>query len=393
MRLTIDPKSVASHPLIPFAYSQPLGQGTGFIVQVCGIHVLVTNYHVIAGRHPVSNRLLDGLVAQPDRILTPLLRRGAGLVWMPTVQPLYDAAGDPLWTVHATFGSRFDVVAFPISVPPEAMVVPAYAVDPGPDISLAPGSEVAIVGFPEGMTASGITAIWKTGSVASEIELPIDGEDYFWIDSNTRRGMSGSPVIARRFGGAMMNDGAFSIGGLVDRLLGVYSGRAFDAPDMTLGKVWHWSAVRPIIDEAVAKVLRGVWTPQRIQIGHIPRAHMVRLEANRTAEVAVTDQAGVARVREVSVGELLLEFALADDRFGVSLERVKMAAGIAAAIAAARAGDGNLHLDDAQYALVREVIQAPLKPYNPVVARQVVELLDHIVNAGQAPPAASVVNV
>lgn len=388
MRPTIDPKSVASHPLLPFAYSQQVGHGTGFIVQASGINVLITNYHVVSGRHPLTHRLLDGLVAQPDRILVPLLRRGAGLVWMPAVQPLYDVAGEALWTVHPRFGSRFDVVALPISVPPEAEVVP-YAIEPGPDIALVPGSEVAIVGFPEGMTASGITAIWKSGSIASEIELTIEGEDYFWIDSNTRRGMSGSPVIARRFGGAMMTNGVFAVGGLVDRLLGVYSGRALDAPDATLGKVWHWSSVRPIIDEAVAKVLRGVWTPQRTQIGHIPRAHqMVRLDANRSVDVTVMDQTGVARTRTISVGELLLEFALADERFGVNLERVKMAATVAAAITAARAGNGNLNLEDTQYALIRDIVQAPLKPYNPVIARQAVDLLDHIVGAGQAVVAA-----
>jgi len=381
---TIDEKSIGSHALTLYAFARAVGTGTGFVVVVDGVHLLITNYHVLSGCDPNTGVALQGVPARPDRVLVPILQRGAGLVWRPLVQLLLDADGEPLWCGHPQCGARFDVVALPLAIPAGATVIP-YPVDSDADIALLPGSELVIIGFPEGMTAAGITAIWKSGTIASELELQINGEDFFWIDSNTRKGMSGSPVIARRFGGALTNSGAFAISGVVDRLLGVYAGRAFDAPDMTLGKVWSWDAVRPIIDEAVSKVLRGVLVPLQAHLGHVPGAAMVNLDVNRSVEVRGLDAAGVAVARTISVGDLLLETTLADERFGVNLERLRIAATLEAAIVAARAGDGNLAIEDPHYALIRQAIEAPAKPYHPVAARQVIPLLDYILAAGNPP--------
>jgi S1-C subfamily serine protease len=48
----IDPKSVGSLQLTLYAFSQRVGAGTGFVVRVDDIDILVTNYHVLSGRHP-----------------------------------------------------------------------------------------------------------------------------------------------------------------------------------------------------------------------------------------------------------------------------------------------------------------------------------------------------
>jgi hypothetical protein len=272
----------------------------------------------------------------------------------------------------------------PLVVPRGSLIFP-YTRDPGPDLALVPGSELAIIGFPEGMSAVGITAIWKSGSIASEPELVADEDQFFWIDANTRKGMSGAPVIARRFGGALMADGGYGLhSGVVDRIVGVYAGRALDAPDMTLGRVWKWEGVQEIIDETVARVRRGLLEVHQSHIGHYYGGHaaMVELDITRGAEVSVRNPAGVIETRTVTLGELLREFVLADDRFGVNLDRVRMAAAIDGAIKAAEDNGTALALEDNQYAVIREVVASPTKPYNAAVARFLLPLLDYVLAAG-----------
>ena len=245
--MEIDPKSVASHHLILYAFSEAVSSGTGFIVHVDGIYLLLTNYHVVSGRHPNNREKITNLTNIPDRILIPVLRNsGEKLSWFPVVQLLNDY-GEPRWSEHPKLGHQFDVIALPINVPSTCTLIP-YPLEEGPDIALHPSSDVSIIGFPEGMSASGITAIWKTGSIASEPELDIEGEEFFSIDANTRKGMSGAPVIARRFGTPLMKDGSNAVySNTVDRMLGVYAGRALEASDMTLGRVWKWEVVKKLL--------------------------------------------------------------------------------------------------------------------------------------------------
>jgi len=276
-------------------------------------------------------------------------------------------------------------VALPIQVPPDAEVI-TYSKDPGPEVALPPSSDVAIIGFPEGMSASGITPIWKSGSIASEPDLPIGDEEFFWIDANTRQGMSGSPVIARRFGGALMADGGYGVHtGTVDRVIGVYAGRAFEAPDMTLGRVWKWRGVQEVIEAAVAKFQRGTLRPHPCLVGHYsqPEKTMVQLNILQSVEVPVINPAGAIEKKPILLAEIIRDLVLSDDRFGLNLERVKTAAAIAAALDAALATGTTLDVDDAQYRIIREVIEQPSRPYNASVARFILPLLQHVIDAGQ----------
>lgn len=80
--------------------------------------------------------------------------------------------------------------------------------------------------------------MWVQGTIATEPELDFDGLPRFLIDSRTRQGQSGSPVLAYYSGGAVpMADGSTAImGGPMEQFLGVYSGRINDQSD--LGYVW-----------------------------------------------------------------------------------------------------------------------------------------------------------
>ena len=369
--------------LAPYAYSQPLAVGSGFVVHARGVDVLITNYHVLSGKHPATGKQLGDAV--PDRVLLPLLSRHfTELSWFPSVQRLLSEDGQPLWVEHPTLGRAVDIAALPLHVPPNALIVP-YPLEPGPELDLPPASDLAIIGFPEGVTGGGITAIWKAGTIASEPDLPGGGADYFWIDSNTRPGMSGSPVVARRFGAAMMKGGDYNLGQrVIDRSVGVYSGRAYDAPDMTLGRVWRWARVQDVVRAAVSRVQRGVISSQPCRLGHfhLKEENMVTVEIKKTVELPVVDAQGNQSKKSLTLAGLLRDMALADLRFGENLESVRTAARIDAALAEAEEGDGNLELTDDDFAKLRECLENPSKPYNPVVARLALPLIDHFLEAG-----------
>ena len=92
--------------------------------------------------------------------------------------------------------------------------------------------------YPRGLDGGNELAIWKRASIASEPKHDIDGLPKLLIDTATRQGMSGSPVIVRRRGmtvprGVQRVPGKLTGQELIgesDTFLGVYSGRIGDDP-------------------------------------------------------------------------------------------------------------------------------------------------------------------
>lgn len=110
---------------------------------------------------------------------------------------------------------------------------------------------VNIIGFPFGRSSAGYFAIWVKGAIASDMEIDHDQLPCFLIDSRTRSGQSGSPVIAYAAAGpAILGNGS-----LVEqttpiaRLLGVYSGRVNEQSD--IGYVWKIAAIQEILENGV----------------------------------------------------------------------------------------------------------------------------------------------
>jgi len=68
-------------------------------------------------------------------------------------------------------------------------------------------SGLSIVGFPFGITGGGGLGVWVQGTIATEPSLDFDGMPRFLIDSRTRPGQSGSPVLAYHAGGALPMQG------------------------------------------------------------------------------------------------------------------------------------------------------------------------------------------
>jgi hypothetical protein len=161
---------------------------------------------------------------------------------------LYTPTGAPRWREHATHSRAVDVVALELT---DVAGVAIYTHDPwaaGPGLAMAVTSGVSIIGFPFGLTGGGGLGVWVRGWIATEPSTDYNNRPCFLVDSRTRQGQSGSPVIIYESGGAVaMADGGTAIfSGPIEQFLGVYSGRINDQSD--LGFVWKASAVREIVD-------------------------------------------------------------------------------------------------------------------------------------------------
>ena len=119
-----------------------------------------------------------------------------------------------------------------------------------------------IIGFPFGVTGNGYLGVWVQGTVATELEQDWNAKPAFLIDSRTRSGQSGSPVIAfSPHHRSLMESGVdLMSGGDVERFMGVYSGRVNDKSD--LGIVWKSSVVAEIVEFGVPGSEANVDFPQ-----------------------------------------------------------------------------------------------------------------------------------
>ena len=246
--------SVASLLIRAIAGSNVLGSATGFAVGWNGVNYLITNWHVVSGRDPRTNQPLHSSGAVPSELRTMHNVKDRLGQWREVADPLYNGAGQPLWREHPDFGRRVDVVALPLSSMDD---VELYRHDPWtvePEIAAGVAEGVFIIGFPFGLSGGGSLGIWSRGSIATEPAVEFDGLPLYLVDSRTRAGQSGSPVIFYSGGGAvaMRSGGVAVFAGPVERLLGVYSGRVNQESD--LGFVWKVSALREIVERGVRPV-------------------------------------------------------------------------------------------------------------------------------------------
>jgi len=233
--------------LIELAFGgQPLATGTGFVCETSKGPVLVTNWHNVTGRNPVTQKPISPSGAVPDSVRIVHNRANKLGEWLMKSEPLLSSKGKARWVEHPSLGEKADIVALPLK---DLEDVQLYPYDPsgGPALALNPAEPVSVVGFPFGLQAGGSLAVWATGFVASEPAIDFNGLPLFLVDCRTRPGQSGSAVIAHRNGGAVaMQDGSTAIfAGPITKFLGVYSGRINDQSD--LGVVWKSGAVSDLL--------------------------------------------------------------------------------------------------------------------------------------------------
>jgi len=226
-----------------------LGSATGFIIIHDDRPYLLTNWHVVTGKHPDSHELM-GDSYYPDEIVVYHHARNKLGEWIRQVEPLDDLDGNPRWIEHPR-GSQVDVVALPLQIIPSIddaiQLYPFNLSLAETNMRIEPAMAVSIIGYPFGLH-SGRWPIWKTGHIATDPDLNYEGKPAFLIDATTRPGMSGSPVVARMWGGFMDNSGNYTItSGQATRFLGVYSGTIYDTSE--IGRVWRPKVIDEILNE------------------------------------------------------------------------------------------------------------------------------------------------
>lgn len=270
----------------------PLTSATAFFVEYEGDWFLITNGHVVTGLHAFTGEPLPGVSGDriPRRLRLRLPKhtefedRDQYLrTWYAC--DLYEEE-EPTWYVHPTLGHRCDVVARELNWPKgeKRRWHPAINRVSEDRVPVEPGVTVFILGYPKGISIKLGMPIWKSGYVASEPYFPINVEDdpestrltgpleglpAFFIDSQTRPGMSGSPIIAQYTGtwdradpyktptlddGLRTNLDDVVFGGTAMEFIGCYSGRIESTElEAGLGICWRKDVIEEIWRFAFAR--------------------------------------------------------------------------------------------------------------------------------------------
>ncbi|KAA0695634.1 serine protease [Neorhizobium sp. P12A] len=108
--------------------------------------------------------------------------------------------------------------------------------------------EVFVLGFPFGVDPPGYP-VWKRGSIASEPDLARLTTDYMLVDTASRPGMSGAPVIRRNWSFPQSAEEQSPAAKPSTRFVGIYSGRlkTDTSDEAQIGLVWDASFINEII--------------------------------------------------------------------------------------------------------------------------------------------------
>lgn len=248
-----------------------LGTGTAFLVAKdrqshC---TLITNRHVVTGRHPVTGECLNKNAGIPDNVVIHF-HANAGetgeCAWREIQLPLFREDGSPYWIEHSTLADKADVIALNLRWGDDVTRYP-YFLETELDrfgIEIGPAENVSVIGFPFGRSVQRFP-IWATGFLAQDLPLLTPERPTFLIDCRTREGQSGSPVLAYRAGNYRKRAGdkiSVTMSPTpIWELLGIYAGRISRESD--IGVVWHVSAIENVVARSTAEAERnwGPWKP------------------------------------------------------------------------------------------------------------------------------------
>lgn len=257
--MQINENSTKSFFIEIYCNNNKISTATGFEIQYTHKY-LITNWHVVSGRNFVTKECLDPNCAIPDKLSITYKKYlpNEKFEWIKEEITLYDEDGNKRWIEHPIYKNNIDVIAIPLEKNPTVKhYKEAYNINSNYKLNVT--EPVFVVGFPLGYTINSKDephAIWTSGTVASDPDLDIIIKDNnlpaFLIDSKTRQGQSGSPVIYYSESGfdPHYKDGK-NIGKAVwgcpfMREIGIYSGRI--NKDSDLGYVWKWEVIKGILD-------------------------------------------------------------------------------------------------------------------------------------------------
>ncbi|MER6496106.1 trypsin-like peptidase domain-containing protein [Streptomyces griseorubiginosus] len=245
-----------------------LGPATGFLVGVPGDYWLVTAWHVLSGRRSDTGAVMSestGLC--PDYVRVRFASQ-EDLTPIHAEYPLYTDESQDTPRFRSPDNQRIDIAALHIgTVPGTAVDAPLgntwptlrdlhpreprlqLGTEADTPIPLRITDRLFVLGFPFGDTGSWPFAVWTAAPVASEPLARWNGLPGFLLDSRTREGQSGSPVVMHiRPGEPVVADGQVHMHEeSVTALVGIYSGRLKRNSD--LGMVWTTDALFGFLPE------------------------------------------------------------------------------------------------------------------------------------------------
>lgn len=294
-----NPLSYTTTKLHVFRNDIPLSSASAFVIQLGNMYALITNWHVVSGYNPANGQSLSLTGALPNRVEFHVAisttweengRHAELLEFKPLSISLFDG-DEPVWVDDRVDGTQNDYVAIDLlNYVPELSLNKAalraitagrvtpkkdrqlptygpYAADDFQNLYPGVGKEVFVLGYPKGIASNGIFPIWKRASVASEPQVStilngIEHENAFFIDTLTKSGMSGSPVVCLTKPGDEMyaEDGTpIPIHNAEAFVVGVYAGRegiTQEEYELSVGRVWKIGAVEKMIMNSAAKYAR-----------------------------------------------------------------------------------------------------------------------------------------
>jgi hypothetical protein len=265
----IDEYSLSSVPISLISETgETIGNATGFFYRYNNFLFLISNWHVFSGREPATGQPKHSSGACPSAMKISIHSKKAFGSWFDELQlDLYEPSGKPIWIQHNE-GQTIDIAAIKVSFEesnqnlPEDQCLIAYPINEMScvnDMDVSIGKDVFILGFPLGLKKTGIFPVWKRGTIATEYRLKIDNNpQWILVDTATREGMSGAPVIMREWGGYTPWRSNVKVDkGLraYTRFIGIYSGRfgVNKMDEAQLGIIWP----NMLIDELLTNFVLG----------------------------------------------------------------------------------------------------------------------------------------
>lgn len=247
--------------MIPYGSEIAMSTATGFVYQSGSILYLITNGHNFTRLNCETNERITASAAFPVKVKTKF--RGINPEspdMIGTVEFSLNLYEDeehqkPKWLIHPEYGYKVDVVAMEIlDLSTYTGILKFYPInkfDYSEEFPIRVSDDVFILGYPFNVTGGSDLPIWKRGSIATEPSIDIDNLPKYLIDTASRSGMSGSPVVMQRSGFHMSGNqiSTTDILGVIRNFAGIYSGRigAKDNFDVQLGIVWKPHVIEEII--------------------------------------------------------------------------------------------------------------------------------------------------
>lgn len=238
---------------LPGGSPKDLATSTGFLWRHEGRVWVVTNWHCLSGLRADTRKAIGEFTPNKVRVEGRFImsklpeHEGQVSIFFNRVVDIENECGNRIWLEHPR-QNLVDVAAFHLPIAEDnrcrfrCLNEIEYESRWWPEVS----DDAFIVGYPEGLSASHGTPIWKRASIASEPSLDYDNEPLLLVDTAGNEGMSGSPVIARG-SGLFSPDSDFSdstVFGSWKKFIGVYSGRlGVCGVRGQLGRVWKAEAL------------------------------------------------------------------------------------------------------------------------------------------------------